>query len=152
MKSTSRNAPLEKFYSQLPDNYNLVEREVVERAYRVGEAAHQGQMRHSGKPYITHCLEVAGILAEMGAPAEVIAAGLLHDTVEDTSITLQDLRTDFGDTVANLVDGVTKLTRLPRVSRGDSHPDDDKNLQAEEINTKTRKQDLKSEKIGRAHV
>ena len=147
MKSTSRNAPLEKFYSQLPDNYNLVEREVVERAYRVGEAAHQGQMRHSGKPYITHCLEVAGILAEMGAPAEVIAAGLLHDTVEDTSITLQDLRTDFGDTVANLVDGVTKLTRLPRVSRGDSHPDDDKNLQAEEINTKTRKQDLKSETL-----
>ncbi len=147
MKSTSRNAPLEKFYSQLPDNYNLVEREVVERAYRAAEAAHQGQMRHSGKPYITHCLEVAGILAEMGAPAEVVAAGLLHDTVEDTSITLQDLRIDFGDTVANLVDGVTKLTRLPRVSRGDSHPDDDKNLQAEEINTKTRKQDLKSETL-----
>ena len=97
MKATSRNAPLDKFYSQLPDNYNLAERELIDRAYRVAEEAHQGQMRHSGKPYITHCLEVAGILAEMGAPAEVIAAGLLHDTVEDTKVTLQDLRTDFGD-------------------------------------------------------
>ncbi len=147
MKSTSRNAPLEKFYNQLPDTYNLAERELVERAYRVAEEAHQGQMRHSGKPYITHCLEVAGILAEMRAPAEVIAAGLLHDTVEDTKITLKDLRTDFGETVANLVDGVTKLTHLPRVSRGDSHPDDNKNLQTEESSAKRRKQDLTSETL-----
>jgi GTP pyrophosphokinase len=149
MKATIRNAPLEKFYSQLPDNYNLAERELIDRAYRVAEEAHQGQMRHSGKPYITHCLEVAGILAEMGAPAEVIAAGLLHDTVEDTKITLQDLRTDFGDTVANLVDGVTKLTNLPRVSRGDMHTDDtkDKVWQEDEVTKKTRKQDLASETL-----
>ena len=149
MKAINRNAPLEKFYSQLPDNYNLAERELIDRAYRVTEEAHQGQMRHSGKPYITHCLEVAGILAEMGAPAEVIAAGLLHDTVEDTKITLQDLRTDFGDTVANLVDGVTKLTNLPRVSRGDMHTDEnkDKVLQEDEVTKKTRKQDLASETL-----
>lgn len=149
MKAINRNAPLEKFYSQLPDNYNLAERELIDRAYRVAEEAHQGQMRHSGKPYITHCLEVAGILAEMGAPAEVIAAGLLHDTVEDTKITLQDLRTDFGDTVANLVDGVTKLTNLPRVSRGDMHADEnkDKVLQEDEVTKKTRKQDLASETL-----
>ncbi len=149
MKAISRNAPLEKFYSQLPDNYNLAERELIDRAYRVAEEAHQGQMRHSGKPYITHCLEVAGILAEMGAPAEVIAAGLLHDTVEDTKITLQDLRTDFGDTVANLVDGVTKLTNLPRVSRGDMHTDEskDKTLPEDEVTKKTRKQDLASETL-----
>jgi GTP pyrophosphokinase len=148
MKSIARNAPLEKFYSQLPDTYNLAERELVDRAYRVAEEAHRGQMRHSGKPYITHCLEVAGILAEMRAPAEVIAAGLLHDTVEDTTITLQDLRTDFGDTVANLVDGVTKLTNLPRVSRGEHTNDDrDRDPQVDEANAKSRKQDLTSETL-----
>ena len=149
MKAISRNAPLDKFYSQLPNNYNLAERELIDRAYRVAEEAHRGQMRHSGKPYITHCLEVAGILAEMRAPAEVIAAGLLHDTVEDTKVTLQDLRTDFGNTVANLVDGVTKLSNLPRVSRGDTHTDGnkDKVWQEDEVAKKTRKQDLASETL-----
>jgi len=149
MKAISRNAPLDKFYSQLPNNYNLAERELIDRAYRVAEEAHRGQMRHSGKPYITHCLEVAGILAEMRAPAEVIAAGLLHDTVEDTKVTLQDLRTDFGNTVANLVDGVTKLSNLPRVSRGDTHTDGnkDKVWQEDEVAKKTRKQALASETL-----
>ncbi len=142
-----RDALLEKLLGQLPNNYNLAERELVERAYRVAAEAHHGQMRHSGKPYITHCLEVAGILAEMRAPAEVIAAGLLHDTVEDTKVTLRDLRTDFGDTVANLVDGVTKLSNLPRVSRGDMHDDKSKNQQADEANAKSRKQDLASETL-----
>ena len=146
MKTISRSVALEKFLGQLPENYNVAEREFVERAYRVAEEAHHNQMRHSGKPYITHCIEVAGILAEMRAPADVIAAGLLHDTVEDTTITLQDLRTDFGDTVANLVDGVTKLTNLPRVSRGDHTDDDDKAFQ-DEVNAKSRKQDLKSETL-----
>jgi len=142
-----RDALLEKLLVQLPDNYNLAERELVERAYHVAEEAHHGQTRHSGKPYITHCLEVAGILAEMRAPSEVIVAGLLHDTVEDTQITLQDLRTDFGDTVANLVDGVTKLTNLPRVSRGDTPSGKEKNLPETEANVKSRKQDLASETL-----
>ena len=142
-----RDVLLEKLLAQLPGYYNLAERELVERAYRVAEEAHHDQIRHSGKPYITHCLEVAGILAEMRAPAEVIAAGLLHDTVEDTKITLKDLRTDFGDTVANLVDGVTKLSNLPRVSRGDMHDDKGKNQQADEANAKSRKQDLASETL-----
>jgi GTP pyrophosphokinase len=144
-----RDALLEKLLTQLPDHYNLAERELIERAYHVAEEAHRGQTRHSGKPYITHCLEVAGILAEMRAPPEVIAAGLLHDTVEDTQITLKDLRTDFGETVANLVDGVTKLTNLPRVSRGDnpSGVDKDKNLPETEANAKSRKQALASETL-----
>ena len=144
-----RDALLEKLLTQLPDYYNIAEREFVERAYHVAEEAHHGQMRHSGKPYISHCLEVASILAEMRAPAEVIAAGLLHDTVEDTKITLQDLRADFGETVANLVDGVTKLTHLPRVSRGDMHTDSerDKHLPENESNAKSRKQDLASETL-----
>jgi len=152
MKTLNRNAPLEKLLAQLPDHYNIAERELVERAYRVAEEAHRDQTRQSGRPYISHCLEVAGILAEMRAPAEVIAAGLLHDTVEDTPTTLRDIKTDFGDTVANLVDGVTKLTNLPRVSRGDQHLDGENNTdhnqtQNEKLNTKSRKQDLASETL-----
>jgi GTP pyrophosphokinase len=87
----------------------------------VAEEAHSEQKRHSGEPYINHCLAVASILADLRVPPEVVAAGLLHDTVEDTTITLNDIRRDFGDVIAILVDGVTKLTNLPRVSRDDQH-------------------------------
>jgi len=152
MRPLERDVLLETLIGQLPENYNIANREIVERAYRVAEEAHRDQKRHSGKPYITHCLEVACILAEMGAPAEVVAAGLLHDTVEDTYITLQDLRNDFGDTVASLVDGVTKLTNLPRVSRGDQHlndgsRDNGNSPQMEEMEAKRRKQELASETL-----
>src|SRR5204862_8113267 len=109
MQHLERDILLYPLLEQLPDYYNLADRQIIERAYHVAEEAHQHQKRQSGKPYITHCLEVAAILAEMRAPSEVVAAGLLHDTVEDTTITLQNLREDFGDTIANLVDGVTKL-------------------------------------------
>ena len=68
-----------------------------------------------------HCLAVASILAELQVPPAAVAAGLLHDTVEDTEITLTDLQRDFGGEITNLVDGVTKLTNLPRVSRDDQH-------------------------------
>ena len=103
----------------LPSNYTPADRELVMRAYRVAEQAHREQKRMSGEPYINHCVLVAGILAEMRVPPSVVAAGLLHDTVEDTSVTLADLHRDFGDEIARLVDGVTKLTHLPRVSRAD---------------------------------
>ncbi len=121
MKTSTAAVPLEKLLEQLPDTYSLADRELVQRAYRVAEEAHREQKRASGEPYINHCLAVASILAELRVPPEVIAAGLLHDTVEDTTVTLHDLRRDFGDTIATLVDGVTKLTNLPRVSRGDQH-------------------------------
>ena len=104
---------------RLPDIYTLADREFILRAYRVAEHAHRDQKRISGEPYVTHCVAVAGILAEMHVPPEVIAAGLLHDTVEDTEISLEDLERDFGDEIAQLVDSVTKLTTLPRVSRSD---------------------------------
>ena len=113
--------PLEKLLEQLPDAYTLADKELVQRAYRVAEEAHRGQKRISGEPYINHCLAVAQILAELRVPPEVLAAGLLHDTVEDTTVTLQDIQRDFGDVVTSLVDGVTKLTNLPRVSRDDQH-------------------------------
>ena len=131
MKSATTTIPLETLLEQLPENYTVTERELIQRAYRVAEEAHSEQKRHSGEPYISHCIAVASILSELKVPSEVIAAGLLHDTVEDTPITLADLRRDFGDTIAALVDGVTKLTHLPRVSRGDQHAESGDNGQDE---------------------
>ena len=121
MKSANSAIPLEKLLEQLPETYTIADRDLVQRAYRVAEEAHREQKRHSGEPYINHCIAVANILSDLKVPPEVVVAGLLHDTVEDTNITLADIRRDFGDTVKILVDGVTKLTHLPRVSRGDQH-------------------------------
>src|SRR5512146_1157870 len=121
VKGTTTAIPLEQLLEQLPEAYTLADKELIQRAYRLAEEAHRGQKRISGEPYINHCVAVAQILAELRVPPEVMAAGLLHDTVEDTSLTLDDIRRDFGDVVASLVDGVTKLTNLPRVSRDDQH-------------------------------
>ncbi|MDP1546937.1 MAG: bifunctional (p)ppGpp synthetase/guanosine-3',5'-bis(diphosphate) 3'-pyrophosphohydrolase [Anaerolineales bacterium] len=121
MKSSQSTIPLEKLLEQLPENYTITDRELVMRAYNFARDAHHEQKRHSGEPYINHCIAVANILGELKVPSDVIAAGLLHDTVEDTPVTLGDLRREFGDTVKILVDGVTKLSHLPRVSRGDQH-------------------------------
>ncbi|SDH11466.1 RelA/SpoT family protein [Agrococcus jejuensis] len=85
---------------------------LIQRAYIVAERAHQGQFRKSGEPYITHPVAVAQILADLGIGPVTIAAALLHDTVEDTDYTLDQCRADFGDEVAMLVDGVTKLDKL----------------------------------------
>ncbi|MCF2529036.1 bifunctional (p)ppGpp synthetase/guanosine-3',5'-bis(diphosphate) 3'-pyrophosphohydrolase [Yinghuangia sp. KLBMP8922] len=84
----------------------------IERAYTTAERWHRGQRRKSGDPYITHPLAVATILAELGMDPPTLMAGLLHDTVEDTDYGLETLRRDFGDTVAMLVDGVTKLDKV----------------------------------------
>ena len=116
MKTSTAAVPLKNLMESLPENYSLADRELVERAYRVAKEAHRKQKRNSGEPYINHCLAVAKILTNLRVPPEVVAAGLLHDTVEDTDVTLDDIRRDFGEVVANLVDGVTKLTNLPRVS------------------------------------
>ncbi|WP_246956227.1 bifunctional (p)ppGpp synthetase/guanosine-3',5'-bis(diphosphate) 3'-pyrophosphohydrolase [Brachybacterium sp. Marseille-Q7125] len=85
---------------------------IVRRAFGVAERAHRGQMRKSGDPYITHPVSVATILAELGSPADVIAAGLLHDTVEDTDYSLERLKEEFGEVIAVMVDGVTKLDKV----------------------------------------
>ncbi|MYA93246.1 MAG: bifunctional (p)ppGpp synthetase/guanosine-3',5'-bis(diphosphate) 3'-pyrophosphohydrolase [Chloroflexi bacterium] len=87
--------------------------DLITTAYQRAESAHSGQKRRSGEPYFTHCVAVASILAEMNMDAETVAAGLLHDVVEDTDFTLEDLRREFGATIAKLVDGVTKLKNLP---------------------------------------
>ena len=85
---------------------------LIERAYAAADKAHAGQLRKSGEPYITHPVAVAQILADLGIGPKTLAAALLHDTVEDTDYTLDMLRHDFGDEIAMLVDGVTKLDKL----------------------------------------
>ena len=85
---------------------------VIERSFRIARDAHEGQQRKSGEPYITHPVAVAQILADLGLGPKTVAAALLHDTVEDTGYSLDNLRAQFGDEIAMLVDGVTKLDRL----------------------------------------
>jgi len=116
---------IESLMENLPEDYTQEDRELILKAYRVAEYAHRNQKRASGEDYVNHCVAVAGILSEMHVPPAVIAAGILHDTVEDTEITIVDLNREFGIEITNLVDGVTKLTNLPRVSRGDQRAGDD---------------------------
>jgi GTP pyrophosphokinase len=115
---------LETLLNALPPGSPPADRALIEKAYEAAELAHSGQKRASGEPYVQHCLNVAYILAELHMPTAVIVAGLLHDTVEDTAYTLEDVRLNFGAEVATLVDGVTKLAQLPRVSKDGNSPID----------------------------
>jgi len=85
---------------------------LIVRAAETATVAHAGQLRRSGEPYITHPIAVAGIVADLGLDAQTVAAALLHDAVEDTGVTTEVIDRDFGPTVANIVEGVTKLDRL----------------------------------------
>ncbi|WP_028919162.1 RelA/SpoT family protein [Pseudoxanthomonas suwonensis] len=85
---------------------------LLREAWRVGAIAHAGQTRKSGEPYITHPVAVAGVLAELGLDVETLIAAILHDTIEDTPLTREELAAQFGEDVAELVDGVTKLDKL----------------------------------------
>jgi GTP diphosphokinase / guanosine-3',5'-bis(diphosphate) 3'-diphosphatase len=101
--------PLAAVHRQLHPNANLA---LLQQAYDVAEERHGGQRRKSGDPYITHPLSVATILAELGMDTTTLVAALLHDTVEDTGYSLDELSGDFGEEVAHLVDGVTKLDKV----------------------------------------
>ncbi|RKX25903.1 MAG: hypothetical protein DRP47_09040 [Candidatus Zixiibacteriota bacterium] len=90
---------------------------LVRKAYEFSNNAHAGQMRMSGEPYVKHCLEVAFILAEQHMDSTTLAAGLIHDVVEDTEITIEQIRSEFGDEIADLVDGVTKIGLVKYKSR-----------------------------------
>lgn len=106
---------LEFLLEQIRDPLSPQDRALIERAYALAEQAHCHQTRASGEPYLYHCLAVAGILAELRLDPPVIAAGLLHDVVEDTEVTLEDIRREFGEEIARLVDGVTKLKYIDRL-------------------------------------
>ena len=94
-----------------------VDRERLSRAFRFAASAHEGQQRRSGEDFIHHPYGVSLILASLKLDGETIAAALLHDVVEDTDTTLDEVRDEFGDEIAKLVDGVTKLTRVQFQSR-----------------------------------
>ncbi|MFP5374437.1 MAG: RelA/SpoT family protein [Gammaproteobacteria bacterium] len=101
-------AEFERATGYLPEE----QQRLLRRAWAVGAAAHAGQSRKSGEPYITHPVAVAGVLAEMRLDVETLIAAILHDTIEDTPLTHEAIAAEFGETVADLVDGVTKLDRL----------------------------------------
>ena len=102
-------------------SYNPEEVEIIKKAYLYAERLHSGQVRQSGEPYITHPLNVAYILSEMHADRDTVCAGLLHDTLEDTDITKEEIAQSFNQNVANLVDGVTKLSKLNFSSKQDQN-------------------------------
>src|SRR3546814_848008 len=94
------------------DYLTAEQRALLRRAWAVGAAAHAGQLRKSGEPYITHPVAVARVLAEQNVDVETLVAAILHDTIEDTPLDRAQLASEFGETVAELVDGVTKLDKL----------------------------------------
>src|SRR5215210_6040668 len=116
-RNQNEKPELEPLFRSIRANHPKADLALIERAYRTAEHLHRTQIRKSGDPYITHPLAVATILADIGMTEPTLVAALLHDTVEDTPYTLEDVRSDFGDEVARLVDGVTKLDK---VKYGDS--------------------------------
>jgi len=105
-------AEIEPVLAEFRRHFPAGDLSIILRAFATARRAHEGQVRRTGDPYITHPLAVAHILAGYGLDAETIAAALLHDALEDTDLTLEQVRVDFGETVAELIDGVTKLDRV----------------------------------------
>ena len=114
MLRVTRFRDLTKAVSTYRPNDDL---EIIRRAYDFSTQNHTGQSRASGEPYVVHPLEVAMILADMKMDANAIAAGLLHDCVEDTTVTIVDVRKEFGEQVAHLVEGVTKISKIDFATR-----------------------------------
>ena len=106
------NSSLAAFEQLIADYLPLEQSQRVRRAYYYSEQAHYGQTRRSGEPYVTHPLAVASILARMHMDPQSLMAALLHDVIEDTGVSKDDIGAQFGDEVAELVDGVSKLTHV----------------------------------------
>lgn len=138
---------LEQLIKHLPSNYSQIDREMIEKAYHFAENAHMGQKRASGQPYLSHCVAVAVILSDLEVAPSLVMAGLLHDVIEDTPVTLEEVKKNFGETVANFVDGVTKLTSLPTISRADQHEDELKPVDLTESYSTSRKAELTAETL-----
>ena len=89
----------------------------IRAAYDLARLAHSGQLRKDGSPYVTHCVATADISVDMGLDEDSIVAALLHDVIEDTNLTHEDIARQFGDSIADIVEGVTKLTRVQYTSK-----------------------------------
>ncbi len=156
--ATSSVSAIQALMNSLPENTSTSDRELILSAYQFAEKAHEGQTRASGEPYISHCVAVATILANMQVPTSAILAGLLHDTVEDTTVTMADIAAAFGPEVAMMVDGVTKLTNLPRVSKAEdslkpTDLQDDSDESAEQDPTrKSRMRELHNETLRKTFI
>jgi guanosine-3',5'-bis(diphosphate) 3'-pyrophosphohydrolase len=114
-EDATRNVPIktiDDLCKKITNYHPNADVQTIKKAYYFSEKAHEGQFRRSGEPYIFHPLSVAGILADLRLDIDSIITGILHDTVEDTSVTLEDIRREFGETVATLVDGVTKIGQM----------------------------------------
>ncbi|MEG0750946.1 MAG: bifunctional (p)ppGpp synthetase/guanosine-3',5'-bis(diphosphate) 3'-pyrophosphohydrolase [Oscillospiraceae bacterium] len=103
----------EELKTQIESSGRQYDVALITLAYELAHKSHEGQMRESGEPYITHPLSVASLLVDLGLDTESVCAALLHDVVEDTGVTLDEIKSKFGDDVTELVDGVTKLGRIP---------------------------------------
>lgn len=114
---------IDKLIKAINKNCNNVDIEKVKKAYEFAEKAHENQMRASGEPYITHPIDVAVILAELGMDTDTIIAGLLHDVIEDTEYTYDQVKDLFGEEVTNLVDGVTKLGKIKYKTKEEQQAD-----------------------------
>ena len=114
MENTDSRVIFDKIKECIVNNHKELDIKRIEDAYILAQESHKGQLRKSGEEYIIHPLEVAEILLNLRMDTDTIVAGILHDVVEDTMITLSDIEYIFGKDVSNLIDGVTKLKNLPR--------------------------------------
>ena len=103
---------LDELYAKFKNPLNQQQRKLVAEAFEFAKKAHEGQKRKSGEDYFEHSVQTATILAEIGMRSKTTAAALLHDVPEDTTVTLEEIRTKFGDEIAKLVDGITKLGKF----------------------------------------
>ena len=110
---------LDELLQKVQGYHENADLELIRRAYHYGEWAHREQVRKSGEPYFTHPMRVAGIISDLRLDTASVCAGLLHDVVEDTLATVEDIKGDFGPEIAELVDGVTKLSKINFTSRED---------------------------------
>ncbi|BBN99293.1 RelA/SpoT family protein [Sporolactobacillus terrae] len=119
---------MEELIQQASTYLDAKDIEIIKEAYRFADEAHKGQVRKSGEPYIIHPIEVAGILVQLNMDVITIVSGFLHDVVEDTPVTLDDIRAEFGDNVAELVDGVTKLRNFEYTSKEDQQAENHRKM------------------------
>ncbi|NMD27315.1 MAG: bifunctional (p)ppGpp synthetase/guanosine-3',5'-bis(diphosphate) 3'-pyrophosphohydrolase [Chloroflexi bacterium] len=130
---------IDKIFHKFPATYTSADIDLIKSAYLMAEVAHKGQTRASGVPYVSHCVGVANILLDIEVAPSLVIAGLLHDIVLDTTVTLDQIREKFGESIAKFVEDLTMITSLPQVSRGDQHLEELTGPQIPDLTTDSRK-------------